>query len=103
MVFVSHVLPWCTTAKVTEKKRLERNGILGFVVSFLLSELFGCCFGESYCFLGVGCVSSRSFVRKRLCCKILMFPGFQSDGFDSGAMFALKELACLIMILCCVY
>ena len=42
MVFVSHVLPWCTTAKVTEKKRLERNGILGFVVFFLLSELFGC-------------------------------------------------------------
>ena len=32
-----------------------------------------------------------------------MFPGFLSDGFASGAMFALKELACLIMILCCVY
>ena len=74
-----------------------------FVVFLLFSAWFGYFLALSYCFLGVGCVLFRNFVRNRLWFKFLMFPGFLSDGSASGAMFALKELACLIMILCCVY
>ena len=40
---MSHVLPWCTTAKVTEKKNVWKEMVYSdFVVFFLLSAWFGC-------------------------------------------------------------